>query len=480
MLYNHVSAIILNLLFFQIDRQLKNTIWSLSVAFSPVMDCTSPSMQVDAGILLRVSSREIAIHIMVDNFTPEESDKVHGLFAGMIHDSTIALNIVCKKNFSLVFRKNLGTTIYTNQLKEIVLSVMFPDGEKSIHILLPFYFFRLFSNSITPSSSARDIEDAVLRFFTNPRWMLPDISYLFNALTGPECITMINYLQKKNLLTPYQIFLLIQAYPELSGTIKNALSQNIINDVIHYNKDSHLKITKRDIAGGIYSIEESLLMIASEGIDVSYSRPLRHIQHIIQLSLASGLVLKKNFSAWLSEIQSQDLLHATVSTTDDAVMAAAISRESDTYLLLLKKSLSERKVNDIKELIDPSKNYEEIMKARSVFLSNFRKLKMQRIPLHPDRLEYLLSSFSNPDDYQYLLFSAGWFVLSTALKGINKKIASTVIGHLPLQAGILIEDVLRGIVNPNILHDEMQIKKARIRCVGIILQLYYDGRINLE
>ncbi len=416
----------------------------------------------------------------MDNFTPEEFGKVTGLFAGMIHDSPIALNMICKKKFLLVFEQNLSTTIYTNQLKEIVLSLMFPDGEKSIHILIPFYFFSLFSNSLKPSSSAQFIEDEVISFFTNPQWMLPDISLLFNAVARPEFLTLISYLQKKNLLTPYQIFLLIQGFPELSGIIKNALSQNIINDVIHYNKDKHLKITKRDIAGGIYSIEESLLMIATKGIDVSYSRLLKHIQHIVQLSLAGDVVSKKKFGAWLEDIQSQDLLYAAVSTTDDAVMAAAISRESDIYLPLLKKSLSERKLADIKELINPAKTFEEIMKARSEFLSNFRALKMKRIPVHHDRLEYLLSAFSNPNDYQYLLFSVGWFVLSTALKGISKKIVSSVVGHLPSKAGILIEDVLKGIVNPNILHDEMQISKARIRCVSIILQLYNGGRINLE
>ncbi len=480
MLFNHVSAIILNLLCYQIDRKLRDATGACSVAFSPVMDCASPSLRMHAGILLRTSSGEIAIHIGMDNVTPDELDRVQDLFAGTIHDSTIALNLICKKNFSPVFRRNASTTIYTNQSKEIALSLLFPDCEKNIHIVFPFHFFRLFSNSITPASPPQFIEDEVLRFFTNPKWMLPDISYLFNALTEPESIRLISYLQKKSLLTPYQIYLLIQAYPELSGTIKSALSQNSINDVIQYNKHKQLKITKRDIAGGIYSIEESLLMIATEGIDVSYSRLLRHIQHIVRLTLAGDLVLKKKFSAWLAEIEKQGLLYATVSTTDDAVLAAAISRESDACLLLLKNSVSDRKLNDIRELLNPGKTYEEIMMARSAFLANFRKLKMKRFPVHPDRLEYLLSAFSNPYDYQYLLFSAGWFVLSTALKGINMKIVSSVVRHLPRKAGVLIEDVLKGIVNPNILHDEMQINKARIRCVSIIMQLYVDGRINLE
>jgi hypothetical protein len=74
----------------------------------------------------------------------------------------------------------------------------------------------------------------------------------------------------------------------------------------------------------------------------------------------------------------------------------------------------------------------------------------------------------------------GWFTLSTAMKGIQKKIVSSVLRHLPFSAGILIEDVLKGVVNPNILHDEMQINKARMVCVDSIVRLYFDALINIE
>ncbi len=480
MLYNHASVILVDLLFFNIDDHLRKITTAESVALSPLMDCSSPSVQVQAGIFLRIATKKIDIQIAIDNFSYNEIDIVQQLFANMIHDLNIALNVICKKNFSICFEKSLNKIIYTNHYKEIVISVIDPYNEKSIHIIFPFYFFSLFSNSLTISSSAQFIEGEVLRFFINPKWMLPDISSLFNALSGSEILKLINYLQKKNLLTPYQIFLLIQAYPELSGTIKSSLSQNSINDVIQYNKDKNLKITKRDISGGIYSIEESLLLIVREGIDVNYSRLLNHIQQIVQLSLASDLLLKKDFSTWLVEIQSHDLLYATISITEDTVVAAAISRDSESHIRLLNKYVTERKIEDIKELINPAISCDEIMKARSVLITNYRKLRMKRIPVLPDRLEYLLSAFSNPDDYQYLLFSVGWFTLSTALKGLHKKTISTAVGHLPFKAGILIEDVLKGIVNPNILHDEMQINKARIRCVSSILQLYYDGFINLE
>jgi hypothetical protein len=480
MLYNHASAILINLLFFNIDHYLRKITGTDNIAVSPLMDCFSRFMQVTSCFCVRTLTKEIVIPIAINNFSVNEIILVKQSLADMIHDSTIALNVICKKNFSISFEHDFNKTINTDQFKEIVISVIDPDNEKNIHVLLPFYFFRLFSNSITEYSTSQAIEDAILRFFINPRWMLPDISYLCNTLSATELMKLINYLQKNNLLTPYQIFLLINAYPELSVTIKSNLSQNTINDVIQYNKDKQLKITKRDIAGGIYSMEESLLMITREGIDVSYSRLLRHIQHIVQLSLTSNLLLKNDFSAWMAEIQSHDLLYATVSTTEDALIAAAISRDSESYLPLLRKFVTERKIDDIRELVNPAISYDEIMKARIAIILNYRKLRIKRIPLHPDRFEYLLTVFSNPDDYQYLLFYAGWFTLSSALKGLRKNIISSVVNHIPYRARVLIEDVLKGIVNPNILQDEMQINKARLRCESIILQLYHDGLINLE
>ena len=42
------------------------------------------------------------------------------------------------------------------------------------------------------------------------------------------------------------------------------------------------------------------------------------------------------------------------------------------------------------------------------------------------------------------------------------------------------EDVIKGVVNPNILHDEMQINRAKKICADAVIQLYDDGLIELE
>ncbi len=480
MLYNHASTIIINLLFFNFDKKLRTITNAENIAISPLMECPFHSMQVQMGIRLRVSSKEFVIHISMDNFSSNESVMLKQVLADMSHDLNISFNVIFKKYFSVAFEPNHQINIYTAQFRELVISTTGPDFEKSIRILIPFYFFRLFSNSISPVSSTLTIENEILGFFKNPKWMLPDIPFLFNSLTRSELTKLLNHLQMNNLLTPYQIFLFINAFPELSSMIKSTLSQNCINDVINFNKNKKLKITRRDIAGGIYSIAESLLMLFRDGFDLNYSMLMRHIQCMVQLSLNIDLLLKKNFIAWLKEMETRNLLYPTIAITEDAVVAAAISREENSYLPMLEQHVTQRKIGDIRELLNPALSYDKIMEARIIFISNYRNLRMRHMDVHPDRFGYLLSSFSNPEDYQYLLFSNGWFILSTALKGISKKIIPSVMVHLPFQAQILIEDVLKGIVNPNILHDEMQINKARIHCVSSILQLYHDGLINLE
>jgi hypothetical protein len=71
-------------------------------------------------------------------------------------------------------------------------------------------------------------------------------------------------------------------------------------------------------------------------------------------------------------------------------------------------------------------------------------------------------------------------VFSTALKGINNIIQQRVLQKIYPAAQVLIEDVLRGVVNPNILHDEIQIKKAETICVKRIFSLYENGIITLS
>jgi len=480
MLFNHSSVIIGNLLFPDISNCLHDLLRGSNIAYSPIVDCSSTSDQIQLTLSLQSLIKKIDIHVSCCNFSTDEQKIFQQKTADMLHDMTTIFNVVCKKHFTITLDRDLQQTIYTSQFKEIVISFTASGEDKDIHIFLPLEFFSLFSISKYSTLSALDAEHVVINFFKNPQWLVPDIHYLFNSLDRIEFRSLIHYLQKNGSFMPYQIYLIISAFPDLTGKIKNTISQNSIDDVIRYNKDNNPKVTKRDIAGGIYSIEESISMIMRDGIDLRYSVALRNIQHIVQLSLSTDMALKKDFPAWLAEMRSEDMLHATISSTEDTVIAAAIGRDSSSIFPILSEVITERKIENIQKMINPVISYNDVMKGRIAFISQYRKLKMNRTKAQPERFAYLLSSFANPNDYHYLLLSVGWFTLSTALKGLENKIISSVLHHLPLSAGILIEDVLKGVVNPNILHDEMQINKARMVCVNSIMRLYFDALIALE
>lgn len=481
MLYNYASIIIINLLFKNIEYHLKKITSARSIAYSPLMDCSLPSTQTHMSITLYTHTKKNSIHLAFTNFSYEEKSEVSAYFKKIIHDINITINVIFKKSISLRLELDHNKIDSMSDYKEINISAVNSDFEKLIQIFFPLFFLKLFSTTITNTTSAESIEHKIVQFFRNPAWMLPDIAQFLNVLSKAELSILINNLQKKGLLTPYQIFLIITAYPELSGLIKAVLSKNYINDVILFNKQARtLKIQKRDIAGGIYSVQESILMLMKQGIDLHYSIVLKHMQTIIQMSLNIDLVLKQRFVSWLSEIESQGLLHETISITNDIAVAYALSRETDECLSIIQKNITVRKMNSLRPLIKRGATVEDIVKARIEFITHYRKLKVGRFDVHPDRFSFVLTSFIHPGDYTYLLLTVGWFILSTALKGIHKKAIIPVLNNIPPFASMLIEDVVKGVVNPNILHDEMQVKKARMQCMKAIFQLYTDGLIDLE
>jgi hypothetical protein len=480
-MFNHASRLTTNLLFHDIGHVLQRITGTSDIAYSPVMDSVPRSVTVHGGIRILSHNKEINIYISMQDLPAEQSNALQAFFGEISVDLKNIYQLVFKKKCSTSYIPYFDKKIYVRHYKEIVISVINNDREQYLNLLIPVDFFTLFSKNINLSSSSEFIEGEVLNFFKNPRWMIPELIFLFSALSNVELNSLINQLQRKNLLTPYQIFLIIQGLPDLSGLIKSVLSKNAINDVIQFNKKSEaMKINRRDIAGGLYSVEESIFFIMRDGSDLHYSQFLRSMQSIIRSSLNYDILLKKKFSEWISDIITDDLLYATLSVTEDAVSALALSRESPTLMDQFREHISVTKIKDIRQLIKRDAPYEEVLHARIVLLSHYREHKMNRIHIDPDRLEYLIVNFCKASDYLYLLLSVGWFTLSTAMKGMNQKNIALVLAQLPVSARILIEDVLKGIVNPNILHDEMQVARAKTTCVESILRLYNDGIITLD
>ncbi len=332
-MFNHASRLTTNLLFHDIGHVLQRITGTSDIAYSPVMDSVPRSVTVHGGIRILSHNKEINIYISMQDLPAEQSNALQAFFGEISVDLKNIYQLVFKKKCSTSYIPYFDKKIYVRHYKEIVISVINNDREQYLNLLIPVDFFALFSKNINLSSSSDFIEGEVLNFFKNPRWMIPELIFLFSALSNVELNSLINQLQRKNLLTPYQIFLIIQGLPDLSGLIKSVLSKNAINDVIQFNKKSEaMKISRRDIAGGLYSVEESIFFIMRDGSDLHYSQFLRSMQSIIRSSLNYDILLKKKFSEWISDIITDDLLYATLSVTEDAVSALALSRESPTLM----------------------------------------------------------------------------------------------------------------------------------------------------
>jgi hypothetical protein len=87
---------------------------------------------------------------------------------------------------------------------------------------------------------------------------------------------------------------------------------------------------------------------------------------------------------------------------------------------------------------------------------------------------------AGPSDFNRLLLGTGWFILATACKGVRKSTLKRILKNLYFPARCLIEDMVRGVVNPYILHDEMQVHSAQALCAREILSLVEAGLVMLS
>ena len=483
MIFNLPSRIILNILFKDIISFLCQLFHIDHVAVSPVLTGSAEKHTIKHELILKTAYHEYHIYIDSSSFNQQENKHFQSFLKNSLSRLSMISRILLKKEFLTQLAQSPGTIDLNQQYCEIILEMPSVGENCHVSLLIPVTFLKLISPEIIDSVSPAEIEDAITAHFKNPGWILPDLESLIISLNEKELSQLFNMLQKNNLLSIYQIFLLITAFPQYSLKIKNSLSHNTVQDVLAFKKYSHtMKINRRDLAGGIYSIEESLyqLMKNDNNEIFSYSRFLSDIKNFVKNILNSELLLSKDFSSWLEEMVNNNLLYKTISVTHEETTARAFSQGYAIYKELLLNHISEKKINSIEYYVNKNISFSQTMEARIALILTYRKLKFKRLKSNYDSLDYMITRFMNKSDYMYLLLSAGWFVLSTALKGVKKSNAQVVIKNLPRSAQYLIEDVLKGIINPNILQDEMQINKAKEICVKEIQILHDEGFILLS
>lgn len=487
MLLNISSRIIINLLLNDIDEFFINTYNKPIIAISPFMPLEPSLYNQDhiQDMTITCSYKSFRISLLTKNFNPDDSIKLKSYLLSNTYTTEIILSTLFKDRFKIITSETESSNEKNNydKMKRIDLSIIDEKRELFLSLLIPFKFLRLFSKKIKPETDHEEIENEIRRFFKNPVNVFPNLKIILETFSDIELQKLLNQLQKRNLLTTYQICLIVLSFPENSLRVKKNLSTNTVRDVIEMMEGikKSRAITKRDLIEGIYSIEEAIFFLMRGGADFSYSVFLSETQKTLERISNIEMLLLKDFHQWLEEIEENGLLYKTLSLTAELTIARSISADYEKHESTLKKHISDRRLKAIQALIkNDTISFMDSITARSDLIANYRKLKTKRLNLGDESFEYLLRRFTRPYDYSNLLFSVGWFVLSTALKATKLKKIDTLLHAIPRPASYLIEDVLRGIINPNIIHDDIQIKRARSICVKTIILLYEEGLIHLS
>lgn len=491
MILNLAPRIIKNLLLPDIDEFLARSFKGSTMAISPVMEYDQDDNSLNPADIIEFHNDSASYYFIIytNNFLQEEIKELKSFINSIIPSVHIILGMLFSRKVSLKSgdRSENSETLRL-QLKKrdyyrIDIAISLDDDQKQISLIIPMNFLKLFSSKMIRGMDTEFLENEIINFFQYPLNYYPRFINIIESFDDLEIQNLLYLLQKKNLLSIYQMCLLITAFPNKALSFKHNLSTANIHEITSMMKtlSSPNIIGKRDIAEGIYSVEEAIFRLMKSGIDFSYSKFLAEMQKIIITASVIEVFHNKSFYEWFEEIHKSGLLNQTLAVTGEMDIAKAIFGDAEKFLPLLRKNLTSVRVKEIIVICrDLHISFMKRINAQYEFINNYRKIKIQKRKHSHEGLEYLLLTFERDDDYNRLLLDVGWFVLSTALKGMNKVIQQRILPKIYTPAQILIEDVLRGVVNPNILHDEIQIKKAEAICAERIFSLYEDGIIHLS
>ena len=487
-MFNFSSRVLKQLLFQDLDMFFREQFHGTSCTVSPLAEVENTGTLRSADFTLEISNpaRTFNIEICTAHFSPRDREACAAFLKTSLYQIELVLSILFNYRYHAVLRE--GSRHAPENIKPetpLLYMELSPSTGRSgaaFTVRIPGSFFRLFSPDLTGHFSPETAEAGIVSFFRDPSHLFPGISMILETFSDRELQELLFQLQKKNLLTTYQICLVLYGLPEKALRLKRNVSRNTIHDVAAMMRrfSGSGSIQRRDLIGGLYSIEEAVYFLIRGGTDFSYSSFLHGLQHTVKMMSRFELLLIRSFPEWLAEMEEHNLLYGTLSASRETDIAGAISDAPEQYLPVLSRYISGRRIADISRLAETLPvSFTERVNARAEMIYHYRKLRMEQRNLGDESFEYLLRRFKTPAGYRHLLYSAGWFTLSTALKGLPRVRVKPVLDSLPRPPRYLIEDVLRGVVNPGIIHDEMQVHSARGMCVKAIITLSDDGMIEL-
>ncbi|GEM_PF-3427152 len=365
-----------------------------------------------------------------------------------------------------------------NNLYQYTIALRKDENEIMLIISIPGRFFNIIIPSLDTSYMRDNISELLIPFFKKPDLLYPSIEMLLLKLESIELSAMLDLLKRNNRLTDYQLVLLINGFPEYSLKIKNALSKNRQESLREELKKYKGKVIKEDIVCGIYSIEEN--------INQAYKKEKSHIgdrvrtlSTLIKKITDYELYMRKSWTEWISEMDHKKMLYKTILKCSDRTIHDAFTEYSEEKYPFFKRDFSPARISELFYGITSSSS-RSVPDARISVIRTYRKLAAETLRFSHEDFGYILAAVINDANFEIIVRNSGWYLLSTALKQCNRKTVDRVTGNVNFPASILIKGVLSGTINPEIIHDEIQVNRARNECVRVILELFEDGIIELE
>ncbi|HPF05658.1 MAG TPA: hypothetical protein PK293_06445 [Spirochaetota bacterium] len=367
---------------------------------------------------------------------------------------------------------------YESIIYQYTIALRKEENEILLEISIPGRFFNILIPSLDASCINDNISDLLIPFFKKPDLLYPSIAMLLSKLDSIELSSMLDLLKRNNRLSDYQLVLLISGFPEYSLKIKNALSkksQEILREELKKYKG---RVSKEDIACGIYSVEENISHVYKKEKNHIADR-LKSLSILIKKITDYELYMRKSWPEWISEMEQKNMLYKTILKCSDRILQDAFPGYNEEKYPFFTKNFSPARISELFSA-DISRPPRSVPEARIIIIKKYRKLITETLRYNHEDFAYIAAAVIKNSDFEIIVRNTGWYILSTALKQCSRKLADRITGNINFPASVLIKGVISGTINPDIIHDEIQVNRAGNECVKVILELYLDGIIELE
>lgn len=474
MQYTMPSRVLTNLLLPDFEECIGERI----VALSPLVSAYPKDPGMESMLTLLLSSGGIRLSILLSaTGISALTTKLLSEYSRML-ETSVPLLMCLASGMPVTARAIRGIRDVTPDPAFIVDLTLTGGGYLRLKIPAEFFgsFIRVPGRTIEPQS----IEEGIVAFFVRHRACFPHIGALIDCLPPRELEELFHSLLVRRLLSAYQASLLIRAFPQNADRIRSALPALLVRDGAGLIESRRLRIGRRDLAGGVYSVDEALFGLLHEATPPGVLRSFCGLRTIISELRRSHSFREGDFWSLCESSAPTGALYKAIGHCGENTSRIALSGAPDSCATALRSCVSGRAAEELLSADIHGIGMNELLEARTRFAAALRKFRVRRIIRGRTDIGFLLSRLAAPTDFDILLAEAGWFRIATALKGVSGEPRRRLLDGVVRPARYLIEDMLDGTINPDILQDEAGIRRAGWELSKCVLELYERGAIRFS